>query len=234
MENAADALKMAGWVLIFVVALSICINAFSKAKDTMDIILENSDRQTITQHTVGNYDSSGNLITKRTVKFADIVPTIYRAYKENYKVVFLDRSGNPINLYKYRESYNNTYTEKDVNSIDIQESGAYINDTEIPGANGMTVRQYFIARILYGEKGKFKDPNKNARMGVINLTKDEWCEAHLTKIDFSESEGLYRYLKDGQTFTEELGVYYQQEKVQDSEIPEANKIEKRIVTYKLN
>ena len=28
MENAADALKMAAWVLIFVVALSIIINAF--------------------------------------------------------------------------------------------------------------------------------------------------------------------------------------------------------------
>jgi len=28
MENAAEALKMAGWVLIFIVALSICINFF--------------------------------------------------------------------------------------------------------------------------------------------------------------------------------------------------------------
>ena len=32
MENAAEALKLAAWVLIFVVALSISVNAFGQAK----------------------------------------------------------------------------------------------------------------------------------------------------------------------------------------------------------
>ena len=47
MENAADALKMAGAVLIFVLAISIIIFAFSQARETSDTILNYRDRETI-------------------------------------------------------------------------------------------------------------------------------------------------------------------------------------------
>ena len=45
MENAADALKMAAWVLIFVVALSIIINAFGMARQTTDILISYNDNE---------------------------------------------------------------------------------------------------------------------------------------------------------------------------------------------
>ena len=45
MENAADALKMAAAVLVFVVALSISINAFGQARRTTQTILEYKDRE---------------------------------------------------------------------------------------------------------------------------------------------------------------------------------------------
>ena len=38
-ENIADALKMAGSVLLFVMGLSIAILAFSQARESMDIVL---------------------------------------------------------------------------------------------------------------------------------------------------------------------------------------------------
>ena len=45
MENAADALKMAAAVLIFVVALSISINAFSEVRTTATTILNYKDNE---------------------------------------------------------------------------------------------------------------------------------------------------------------------------------------------
>ena len=45
MENAADALKIAASVLIFVLALSISINAFSQARVASQTVLEYSDRE---------------------------------------------------------------------------------------------------------------------------------------------------------------------------------------------
>ena len=86
MENATDALKMAASVLMFVLALSISINAFGEARQTSQIILDYRDRE---------YDYTyveNNGTTQRIVGAETIVPSIYKAYKENYKIVFKDRS----------------------------------------------------------------------------------------------------------------------------------------------
>lgn len=217
MENAADALKMAGWVLIFVVALSICINAFTQARSTMDIIMSYSDRTTLTKYTEGNKDSLGNLITKRTVTYESIVPVIYRAYKENYRIVF-----DNITLYEsYKDVVNGVQVNDwvPINYIDMERES--ISDLPIPGADhGMTLREYFIGRVLYGDTAKFGD------------SKDQWCESQMTKIRF-DSQGLYREIKTG-TFIEKLGVYYQEEEKNDSSTPDANKTEKRVITYSKN
>ena len=61
MENAADALKMAAWVLIFVVALSIIINAFGMARQTTDILISYNDNEYYT-----DYVEQGN--TERKVQ----------------------------------------------------------------------------------------------------------------------------------------------------------------------
>ena len=190
------------------------------------------------------------MVTKREVTLADIVPAIYRAYEENYKIIFKKSDGTPINLYQYRNSYTaGSYDLEPVNIIDTKEKGADINETEIPGTadavtgrEAVTVRDYFIRRILYGDNGKFNDTIQNAPMGGHNLTKDDWCEAHLTKIEFDVtglsgenigSIGLFgKY--GNKKFTEYLGVYYQEEKEGFSTIPEANKTEKRVITYVLN
>lgn len=86
MENATDALHMAAAVLIFVLALSISINAFGEVRQTSQTILEYKDRE---------YDYSyveDNGTTQRIVSAETIIPSIYRAYKENYKIVFKESS----------------------------------------------------------------------------------------------------------------------------------------------
>ena len=48
MENVADALKMAGSVLLFVIGLTIAILAFSQAREAIDSVLRYSDREAFT------------------------------------------------------------------------------------------------------------------------------------------------------------------------------------------
>ena len=85
MENAAEALKMAAFVLIFMLALSISINAFGTAGKTAQTVLNYKDREY--DYT---YVKEGE--TQRIVSAETIVPSIYKAYKENYKIVFKSKA----------------------------------------------------------------------------------------------------------------------------------------------
>ena len=90
MENAADALKMAAAFLIFIMALAISINAFSQARLTATTLLEYHDRDYDYRYIEANVDDSGNPVTERIVGIESVVPSIYKAWKENYKIVFDD------------------------------------------------------------------------------------------------------------------------------------------------
>ena len=82
MENAADALKMAGAVLLFVLALSVIIFSFGQARENSDIILNYKDRETTYIDGKDYYTTTG---TEREVSIETIVPAVYRAFLENYK-----------------------------------------------------------------------------------------------------------------------------------------------------
>lgn len=128
MENAAEALKMAAWVLIFVVALSICISSFSQARQTMDAILEYNDKE----YSYTYVEENGS--TQRIVGYESIIPTIYRAYKENYKIVF----PNEYVLYYKIDSLGK---KTPVNYIDLEK--------ESIGNDSM--KEEFIEGILFGK-----------------------------------------------------------------------------------
>ena len=90
MENAADALKMAGSVLLFVIALSIAVLSITQARESADRVLAYSDRETLSiegdsrfYYLAGNNDDTNRYVGKET-----IIPSIYRAYKENFKIIF--------------------------------------------------------------------------------------------------------------------------------------------------
>ena len=75
MENAAEALKMAAAVLIFVLALSISINAFGEARIASRTILDYKDREYDYTYVDDNRDANGNVVTQRIVSLESIVPT---------------------------------------------------------------------------------------------------------------------------------------------------------------
>lgn len=45
MENAVEALKMAGFMILFIIALSITMITLTQAKTTADSLVKNQDRQ---------------------------------------------------------------------------------------------------------------------------------------------------------------------------------------------
>ena len=83
MENVTDALYMGFAALVFVLALSICIGAFSQVTAVSQYIVDTRDRET--SYSYVDYDSSD---TNRIVSAETIVPTLYRIYDENCIVRF--------------------------------------------------------------------------------------------------------------------------------------------------
>ena len=201
MENATDALKMAGAVLLFVLAISIIILSFGQVRESADTIIDYRDRET--SYIEGNYYYEGNN-NSRIVGLETIIPSIYRAYLENYKIVFSDGLlGHPI----YNEKY----------LIDLENSS---NETNITLGND-EAKVEFIQGILYG-KDKDNDDvysNPNAR------------DKFETKFNISLSgcESIHSQLsKENVPIIEDLGVYYQND---SADVSDANKTKKRIITY---
>ena len=212
MENAAEALKMAAAVLIFVVALSIAINSFGQARQTAQLILDYTDREYDYTYVEENKDSNGDVMTERIVSLESIIPTIYKAYRENFKIVFdgcealLEDEG------LFSEKNEDTGKMEKVYKIDLE--------NETIGTD--TLKEQFLMAILYGNKiDDFQTIKDTFKKTGIELNSKGLCD----KIDISK-------------FKEEIGIYYQEQAGIDNtnttdteEVPESNLTEKRVITY---
>ena len=195
MENVTDALKMAVGVLIFVLALSISINAFGQARKAATTILEYGDREY--DYTYVEESES----TERTVGVETIIPSIYKAYKENYKIIFDTVHISSSNgLYQKRNEEGKMIP---VFEIDLEKE-VLGNDTQ---------KEQFINAILYGAD----NDTKTAFMTNLGISlNDNGIYDTIKEKEFKESLGIYYQDSDG---TENEGV------------PNANKIKKRVITY---
>ncbi len=88
MENASDALIMAGEMLIFIVALTVCISSFTKVRVEIDKIV--GQKETVQMAKNGdeyiNYIKSKETKSIRIVGAETLLPSMYRAIKENYVI----------------------------------------------------------------------------------------------------------------------------------------------------
>ena len=199
-ENIADALKMAAEVLIFVLALSISISAFGQARQTSQILLEYNDDR-IYEYT---WIEANSKDTNRIVGAETIVPAIYRAYKENYKINFEFKDDNRC-LYK---KLNEATGDMDVLvcTIDLEK--------EIIGTNAQ--KEKFITYLLYGTGQNPPDASSLEKSLGIDLPQS----------------GLYGIIVDRKLkFEEKLGIYYQEEVDGRYDTPKSNRTKKRIITY---
>lgn len=202
MENAAEALKMAAAVLIFVLALSISINSFSEVRQTSQTILNYKDREYETTYVEDNGS------TERLVGAETIIPSIYKIYQENYKIIFDISSIGCLYKKKITEGEKKGQYEE-INYIDLQK--------EVLGNESQ--KQRFIQAILYGVNSF--EGNSDVEKEFKNLG-----------IEFSNSNGIFEIIKN-KKYKESLGVYYQEEVDSDSasNISENNKTKKRVITY---
>ena len=214
MENVADALKMAADFLVFITALAIGITSFSQARSTAQILLNYTDREYETQYV------ESTSTTDRVVGAETIIPTIYRAYKENYKIMFYNSDDNHNKMELFKKG------EQPINYIDLG------SDSKILSLADDAKKDDFIMVLLYGNKAKvttvttgedFRKKMKNEQ--GINLPED----------------GIYGTIKSSK-FIERFGVYYPDEERESSDtgdessstnVPTANKDKKRIISYYL-
>lgn len=216
MENVADALKMAADFLVFITALAIGVTSFSQARSTAQILLNYTDREYETQYV------ESTSTTDRVVGAETIIPTIYRAYKENYKIMFYENNGNPMSLFTKKDSNGNP---KDINYIDLG------SDSKILSLADDAKKDDFIMVLLYGKNAKVSTNNTEKFMD--NMSKEQ-------KI-YLKDEGIYGKIKSSK-FIERFGVYYPDEERESSNtddessntnVPTANKDKKRIISYYL-
>lgn len=118
MENASEALKMAFGFVMFVLALTLSISSFSQATKAVDTIITLRDREEDYTYVEPITDSSGKIITERIVGIETVIPTMYKAYKENFRIVFYKADGSEFQLYWETDSFGNQ-TGKKVNYIDL-------------------------------------------------------------------------------------------------------------------
>lgn len=205
MENAVDALKMAGAVLLFVLAISVAIVSFGQARETADTILDYKDRETV--YIDGNlyYRATG---TERTVGLETIIPTIYRAYIENYKIVF-EGLNEPIYTLKLS---GNTKIAKYTIDLETKTTTDGIQINNVALANDEQ-KSEFLCGILYNDFTKSGSAENFKKKYNVELP----------------TNSLISRLK-GKKITEYLGVYYQND---NEDVPDVNKTEKRIITYKI-
>lgn len=107
MENGVQALKIASGMLIFVIAITITISAFTSASQALNriFVMKDSDEYVTVigedgkEHYLNYVDFRADGGT-REVKVETIIPSIYRAYKENYAIYFYESNGEPLILYE--------------------------------------------------------------------------------------------------------------------------------------
>ena len=126
MENAVEALKMAGFMILFVIALSITMVTLTQAKTTADSLVKNQDRQESYQYV--ELAEGETKAFSRTVTLSDIIPTLYRYAQEDYAVQFYNSDGSPLNVYESGQMQNGVHVKK--NDLDL--------DTEHWEENGVT------------------------------------------------------------------------------------------------
>lgn len=200
MENAAEALKMAFGVLMLVLALTLCISSFSQAREAVDSIITIKDRETSYSYLSSSDDST------RIVGIETVVPTMYKAYKENFEVHFLKADGTDLVLYEYRDQNGNT---REISKIDL-ESEEHADS------------QRAINRLDYILSGTEKGPNDPAKKEVASITGGtSGLYQYFKNRKFEEQMGeYYQEDKEGKT-TDENGAT----------ILDINKSKKRVITY---
>lgn len=204
MENAVEALKIAFGYVMFVAALGISISSFSQATNAVDVITTMRDRETYYTYISPQKDSNGKVITNRIVGVESIVPTLYKAYKENFRVEFRKQNNDPLDIYNSIDANNNTTP---VYYIDLEKE-------VLPNAQEAINH---LTEIL-GKREKATKYNKEF-ISINGANREDGLYSYLSKHTFQEVLGEY--------YQEDAGGTMEY----DDTFGDINKTKKRVITY---
>ena len=210
MENAVEALKIAGAVLMFILALSLSISCLSSANSSVLNIASMYSREREYRYVKPASDFT------RTVGIESIIPAMYQAYEENTEI-----------YYKTNQYGKRVDSEGDIvdNSSTIAVTINYINleKEQIGNDKGKSSKQVaadHLSMILAGKNNWKRQYSGDTQM--LDMLSDTKYGNQLMESVYPN--GLYDYLKD-KTFVENLGEYYQGS--------DSTKIKKRVITYQM-
>ena len=180
MENAVEALKMAGFMLLFIIALSITMITLTQAKTTADSLVKNQDRQQSYQYIEVTGDLSKSL--SRTVTLADIIPTLYRYAQEDYAVQFYTSSGSPLYIYESGQIKNGVPVKK--NDLDLDTEHWIENgETRYEDWRGNTTKiKQHVDDVVEYLLANYKNSNFEEKLGTTE--------------DYEESQGTNELVPD--------------------------------------
>lgn len=128
MENAADALKIAFAVFVFVIAITVAFSVIAQAKSTADHVLFYTDKTNFYEH----LESQGS---NREVLVSDVISTLYRYYKESISVT--------VNLRNESRTFDLSNASSNINTIE-NELAKYIRENLLTLDNDKTFTEEFV------------------------------------------------------------------------------------------
>ncbi len=177
MENAADALIMAGSVLLLIIALSVSISSFTNLRVQVDEIVKAEQTMDLTKDEAGNYinyiSTSSDV---RTVTAETIISSIRRVPKENFVVCISFKGGTEDQL------MNAGYNQDDRNFL-LTEQPVTQTYKEKDETETKIIDNERVIRIALSSKNG-QDINKVLTEKFYNLIKDK---------NFNEYLGIYQY-----------------------------------------
>jgi len=194
MENASEALIMAGQALIFIIALTVCISSFTTIRVSIDNVVDQTETINLAKDTSSttyiNFINSRNNASIRTVGAETVVSSMYRAIKENYVLY--------IKLVNF-------------NSLPL----SLVDDSNIPTDNDNPLKIIHAKKDLY--IGSAKKIAKGDKIIKVTIASDATQRSNA-----SLANGLYDIIK-GENFLEYLGEW-QNDSVANAEDKTVNRI----------
>ncbi len=176
MESASEALIMAGQILIFIIALTVCISSFTNARAEADILI--GEDETVEMAKNGeqyvNYLKSEENGAIRVVNADAVVSSMYRILKGDYTIY--------IKLKNY-DSLNNSHV-------------TIANATKNISVNGSNI-------INAGERILKASIGRNANQNVSEVLNDGKLYSYIKDKNFSEYIGAYKDYTDSGVSLEE-------------------------------
>lgn len=163
MENASDALIMAGQVLIFIIALTVCISSFTTIRVGIDNVIDQSETIKLAKESdlYVNYIQSRDENSTRIVGAETVVSSLYRSIKENYTLYLI-----------LSEQYNTIKSKfEDYNRID--EDSETHNKIVFQEANNQLIIKFTIGA------GSNSIPNTLLKIGLYDEIKDRLFHEYL-------------------------------------------------------